>query len=249
MNLALPALVVFVVLLPGFIARSRARRVERSSLDYSPFGQTVAEAVLWTLVLHFLWVHVTYCLTSQEASLGIVLALLSSDASIQTKALDTVANQAGPVILYFTTLLVFSWLAPLALRELVTWGRLDRATSKLSSLLRFSAAPWYYLLSGADFKRAEQPDLISISAIVDLSGAPWLYTGVLDEYFLDQEGELDRLVLREVMRRPLSRDKCPEDVENVARFYRVDGDCFVLRYREAITLNVRYIKLTDESET
>jgi hypothetical protein len=34
MNLALPALVVFVLLLPGFLARSRFKRIERSSLDF-----------------------------------------------------------------------------------------------------------------------------------------------------------------------------------------------------------------------
>jgi hypothetical protein len=30
------------------------------------------------------------------------------------------------------------------------------------------------------------------------------------------------------------------------RFYPIDGDNFVLRYSEAITLNVQYVKLTAE---
>lgn len=43
MNVALPALIVFFLLLPGFIFRTNLKRVERTSLDFSPFRQVVAE--------------------------------------------------------------------------------------------------------------------------------------------------------------------------------------------------------------
>jgi hypothetical protein len=72
-----------------------------------------------------------------------------------------------------------------------------------------------------------------------------LFTGILDEFFVDAGGSLDRLILSQVMRRPLVADK--EDsstvAEDLARFYGVDGDYFVLRYSEAITLNIEYIKI------
>ena len=58
MNFALPAVVVFALLLPGFIFRSRLKRVERTSLDYSPFGTVVAEAVFYAACLHGLWLLV-----------------------------------------------------------------------------------------------------------------------------------------------------------------------------------------------
>jgi hypothetical protein len=170
MNVALPALVVFVLLLPGFVARSRIKRAERLSLDYSPFGQVVTEAVGWSFVLHLLWV----ALTQARAPGG---------------------------------------------------------------------SPWYYLLSGADFDEGDVPDFIVVSAIVDVAGAPYLYMGVLEDYFLNEEGGLDRLILQQVMRRPLRCDKLPEEKDrNLARFYPIDGDYFVLRYSEAITLNVEYVK-------
>jgi len=44
MNVALPALIVFFLLLPGFVFRTNLKRVERTSLDFSPFGQLVTEA-------------------------------------------------------------------------------------------------------------------------------------------------------------------------------------------------------------
>lgn len=57
------------------------------------------------------------------------------------------------------------------------------------------------------------------------------------------------LPLWEVARRPIGDDK-PQLGTNEAidreRFYEIDGDSFVLRYSEAITLNVQYVKLTAE---
>jgi hypothetical protein len=55
MNVALPALIAFFILLPGFIFRTNLKRAECTSLDFSPFGQIVAEAILWALVLHLIW--------------------------------------------------------------------------------------------------------------------------------------------------------------------------------------------------
>jgi len=60
MNVALPALIVFFLLLPGFIFRTNLKRAERTSLDFSPFGQVVAEGILWASVLHFFWLSVSH---------------------------------------------------------------------------------------------------------------------------------------------------------------------------------------------
>lgn len=89
--------------------------------------------------------------------------------------------------------------------------------------------------------------MIIVSAVVDVAGEAFLYTGFLDESFFAPDGTLDRLVLRTVMRRPISADKKPAEAERASsaeRFYPVDGDYFVMRYSEAITLNIQYVKLT-----
>lgn len=248
MNIALPAVVVFVLLLPGFIARSRLKRIERLSVDYSPFGQVVTEAVVWALGLHVLWVQLMASVTPYELRPEIALSLLSIEPRTQTAALQALARTTPLVTLYFGSLLAFAYLGPLGVRRLITWGRWDRVGSPLSGLLRFSGAPWYYLLSGADFAEDECPDLIAISAIVNVSGEPYLFTGVLEDYFIDTDGRLDRLILSQVMRRPLAKDK-PADgaAAGAERFYAVDGDYFVLRYAEATTMNVEYI-LLDEAD-
>lgn len=249
MNIALPAVIVFVLLLPGFIARSRIKRVERLTLDYSPFGQVVTEAVLWAIGLHLLWIGLAHLLLAGEFRPEIALELFSTEPATQTRALDAVARQAGALTAYFVSLLVFSYLGPLGFRAWVSHRRLDRAGAPLAGLLRFDGAPWYYLLSGADFAAEDVPDFVSVSAIVDVAGQPYLYMGLLEDYFLNPDGDLDRVILQQVMRRPLSRDKAAGSSDrDLSRFYPIDGDYFVLRYREAITLNVEYIKLRPEAE-
>jgi hypothetical protein len=246
MSVALPALVVFVLLLPGFVTRSRLKRAERLSLDYSPFGQVVTQAVLWSVVLHLGWLFLTDAFTGRTLRPDVLLELLGSDSSAQVRALDAVAADATPVARYFGTLLLFAYAAPAGVRWLIERYHLDRLGSPLSGALRFTGAPWYYLLSGADFPHDETPDLIYVSAIVSVAGQPILYTGVLDDYFLDPDGRLDRVILESVMRRPLARDKESAGRPGIDRFYPIDGDYFVLRYSEAITLNIEYIKLATE---
>lgn len=245
MNIALPALVVFALLLPGFIARSRIKRAERSSLDYSPFGQIVTEAVLWAAGLHLLWLLLAALFCGRYLQPALLLGLVVSDAAAQARAITNLAGEAGWVAGYFGSLFAFAYLAPALMRAAIIRWRLDRVGSPLSPLLRFHGAPWYYLLTGADFAPGEEPDCIVVSAIVNISGTPWIYMGILDDFFLDPEGRLDRMVLQEVMRRPLEADKQADTPaeEELARFYVVDGDYFVLRYAEAITLNIEYIQL------
>lgn len=267
MNIALPALVVFLTILPGFIIRSRLKRAERLSLDYSPFGQVVTEAVLWSFVAHGLWLLVAGLAFGRALRPEILLKLTSSDPVSQAHAAAEVAKQWWWICGYFASLLLVSYLLPTFARIAITHWRLDRYGHPLSRLLRFHGAPWYYLLTGADFEEDAKPDLISISTVVNISGSAYLYVGFLAEFFLDQNGQLDRLVLEQVIRRPLAADKATESAGRQStqvaeaaigseepagaaadmwdRFYPVDGDCFVIRYNEATTLNIRYVTLAE----
>ena len=249
MNIALPAIVIFVLLLPGFIVRSRFKRAERVSLDYSPFGQVVTQAVLWTSILHIVWLCLAYQFLDQRLQTDLLFKLMSSDTAGQTKAIESVAKQDVRIATYFFTILLFAYVAPAIARRCIIRFRLDHRDSAIGSLLRFNHAPWYYLLTGADFDKDNEPDLISVAAIVDAAGVATLYTGVLEDFFFDQDGALDRVVLSNVARRQLVSDKSPvtngSEEPAQQRFYSVDGDYFVLRYSEAITLNIQYVKLRD----
>lgn len=248
MNVALPALIVFFLLLPGFIFRTNLKRAERTSLDFSPFGQVAAEAILWALVLHLLWLCVSHLFFKHDFEPVVLMKLLSSAPAIQAEASDAVGRQFNWIAAYFATLICVAFALPKFVRYVISRYRLDRADAPLSAVFRFHQAPWYYLLTGADFKPEEAPDFIVVSAIVEVAKEAVLYVGVLDEFYVDAEGQLDRLVLQGVARRPISADKTAAVDAGAAetRFYAVDGDSFVLRYGEAITLNIQYVRLTPE---
>ncbi|WLI87693.1 hypothetical protein Q4S45_13175 [Massilia sp. R2A-15] len=247
MNVALPAIIVFLLLLPGFIFRTRLKRADRTSLDFSPFGQIAAEAVLWAILAHLFWLTISYVLFRYRVEPIVLIKLLSSAPASQVEATNEVAKNTRWISAYFISLLLASFSIPTMIRSLISRFRLDRLASPFSSVFRFHEAPWYYLLTGADFSHEEAPDFIVVSAIVEVAKEAVLYVGVLDEFVVDSGGQLDRLVLQGVVRRPIENDKPKpgsDHTDDVDRFYKIDGDSFVLRYSEAITLNVQYVKLT-----
>lgn len=252
MNIAFPAILLFALLLPGFVFRTRFKRAERTSLDYAPFGQVVTESVQISFFLHLVWLLFSYSLFGSTLNIQSLLALSGADPKAQSVAFADVARSWRDVALYFSTLIILCWITPRVFREIVSRMKWDRVGLWSSSLLRFHDAPWYYLLTGADFPKGKEPDLIFVSAIVDIgSSEPVLYTGVLDEYFVDSDGTLNRLVLSQAFRRSIKDDRSggesATNKSNLDRFYRIAGDYFVLRYSEIITLNISYVALQQET--
>lgn len=99
MNIALPAFVAFLILLPGFIFRARFKLAERTSLDFSPFGRVAADAILWAICAHILWLAVSFF--SQRFEPAVLLKLLSSAPSSQTEAVSAVGRDFAWIAGYF----------------------------------------------------------------------------------------------------------------------------------------------------
>lgn len=244
MDLALPAVLTFFALLPGFIARARLKYHESESIGSSPFGRVVVGGVLWASALHCVWLLASWLFAGYYVQLDVVLALLNADLIPEAKKeliFSQLRDQAALYAWYFGSMTLFSLFVPWILRKVIEkWG-LDKRSHPLSSLCRFHDAPWFYLLNGRDGD--SEPDFIQLSAVVELGGKPYLYVGVLEEYFFDDEGKPDRFVLSQVRRRALSRDKGAPQQTGGSRFYEVDGHWFVLRYSEVRTLNITFVQL------
>jgi hypothetical protein len=203
---------------------------------------------LWALALHLLWLYGSDLLFEHDFEPVVLMKLLSSAPPLQADATEAVGRQFDWIAAYFATLISVSFALPKLIRRVISRYRLDRADAPFSAIFRFHQAPWYYLLTGADFASDAAPDFIVVSAIVEVGKEAVLYPGVLDEFYVDAEGQLDRMVLQDVSRRPISADKSGAADASAAgtRFYAVDGDSFVLRYSEATTLNIQYVRLTPE---
>ncbi|WP_147373918.1 hypothetical protein [Massilia cavernae] len=117
MNVALPALIVFLVLLPGFIFRSGLKRAERTSIDFSPFGRIVAEAVLWAIFAHAVWLAFSYIFFQNLLEAVVLLNLLSSHPASQATATQQVGVGFPWISGYFVSLIVASYVAPSGMRR------------------------------------------------------------------------------------------------------------------------------------
>jgi hypothetical protein len=207
------------------------------------------ESVLWGLALHVVWLLMGDRVFGEAFRADTLLELLASTAEEQHRAIVSIQNNLTGVARYFISLYAAALLVPAALRFAITKLRLDRTGRWFSPYFRFNQAPWYYLLTGADFLDKGDVDYIQVAAVVNVAGAPVLFTGVLDDFFFDADGQLDRLVLEAMTRRPFDRDKSDSDPGTSDRFYSIDGDYFVIKYAEIITLNIQYIKLVPDTSS
>jgi hypothetical protein len=85
-----------------------------------------------------------------------------------------------------------------------------------------------------------------VAAVVNFGGRCYVVRGFVSDFFVKPTGELDRIVLEFADRRPLEADRDVSATDAPERYYQIEGDSFVLRYSEAITLNVQYVKFGDE---
>lgn len=155
-----------------------------------------------------------------------------------------VANQFPRIVLYFFSLYIFAAAFGSLLRYIVVKFKFDR-NAIIGPFVKFDT-PWYYLFSG--YHEAFDVDGVVVSAIVEIDKTGYIYTGLLKEYFFAPDGTLERIVIEMAMRRPLSCNKTSDEnniEERFERFYKIDGDYFVLRYCEIKTLNIEFLRVQD----
>lgn len=249
MNIAFPAILLFFLLLPGFVFHYCYQSRDASAADLTPFSTTVLLAVCFSVMANVIVaVLATYCL-GYQFRLGEILQLLVGGASSNAKLtsvysrLDT--HPFEPFFFFLSTN-GLAILCGLLWRWLVKVRKLDYPQYRFYRKIR-PFAPWYYLFSGIDAPGGESVDCTVVSAIVDLKDASYVYTGILSDYHLTNKGELDRLVLSSAARRKLADDR--QEVGTIVpleydhRFYPIAGDYLVLRASECATLNVKYLHI------
>lgn len=250
MSALLPLLLLLALLLPGVLARTTLRRAE---LDDAPWVRQLVDSLAWAAALHAL-AHGLGLLLERGAGMalppgGVLLALLAPEAAVQTDALDRLAGSGGlaALALHEGLALTLGAALPAGLRRLARrwrWlGRRLRLDAPRAHSLRHS---WQRLLGASDFPSDRRPDLVLVSTVVDLAGQPWLHKGVLDEFLLGRDGQLDRLILQQAVRRPLGVEPA---AGRAPRFEPIDGDCLVLRGEEISTLQVEYVRLERGADT
>jgi hypothetical protein len=248
-NFALPAITLLLLLLPGILAvQGFLGRIGRKPAD--PVGQAGITwaglvALLIAPLIHLVLNSVIHVFGAPPPDLHTVFVLLSGqfgESAEFERTLATLIRAPWLVTSYFIGAallgLALGWLAQYFVRS----AELDRRFSAF----RF-ASDWHYLFEGENRNELPRPDFVVVAATVEHAGQAYLYVGVLRHYAVDRQGELARLHLTSVVRRPIGEDRRQGQEQTIpdrsGRFYPITGDELVIVFRDVRTLNVRYMSL------
>jgi hypothetical protein len=253
MNIAFPAVFLFLLVAPGFLFRQFLQRSEVRTFDHTPFSAIVLQAISFAALFNFVVAVGASLFGGYEIEVGDAVRLLVGGASV-TNELSNRFNWLNfhplSAIGYFALTNFLAVASALGWRAIVEAYGLDRRGRCAANWVR-GPAPWYYLFAGLDHPTGV--DGAVIAAIVEFKEGSYLYTGLLLDYEVNEKGELDRLLLVQAQRRKLDNDRVYDsDAQRYAddprRFYPIAGDVFVLRYDEIKTLNVSYLSLPSANE-
>jgi len=272
MNLVFQALVLFAFVLPGLVFNTAYKK---GVWNY-PLGRLgpVSEQIPGSII-HAVWLNTTcaiivYFLHGCFPGLfwridydSVVFWMANSFGKDQAEfghAVRSITSSPTRIFLYFLGLYGISWGLGQLLHSTLRRLRWDRRFR----FLRFEN-DWHYQLSGevldfpdTQFSRASKEDRIRyddlrgtiITAVVDFKDKSCLYLGVLVDFFYDQAGNLDRLLLEGVLRRDFTKDAVIEEAVSPYHYYprnwfKIKGRYFVLRMSEIRTINIDYIMEID----
>jgi hypothetical protein len=246
-NFALPAITLLLLLLPGILAvQGFLGRIGRKTSD--PVGQAGLTwaglvALLIAPVIHLLLTGVLRAFDAPPPDLHAIMVLLSGrfdDQGEFQRAINAVIGSSGQITAYFLLASLLGLIFGSITQRLVRRMQLDRTFPAF----RF-ASDWHYLFEGEIRSDLPRPDFVVVAATVEHAGTAYLYVGVLRHYAVDRQGELARLHMNSVVRRPIGEDRMPGQEQHIpdqsGRFYPITGDELVIVFRDVRTLNVRYM--------
>lgn len=239
MNIAFPAFFLLALVLTGFIFFNAYERRENTNLEKLPFSSNSARAIVASGLIHTLMLLITnYCIVPVDFEVAIKLI---TGTELNDKDIAGLSSDVLRVFVYFLTTYFFAFIFGKVMQILM----INVAPYK-SSRFAFDT-PWYYELKG---KLSEEVNaqIIKLSCLVDSSGNNYLYYGYLEDFYLDKNGQLDRIVLSDVYRRNLHNDEITdiagsETSDDAGRFYQIKGDRLVIKYDKVINLNIEYLYL------
>jgi len=207
MNVAFPAIIAFLLLLPGIILiRLRPPRRSSEPPQITPISAEAGLIAISALLLHAVWVTGTAVLLriagselrpSPKSVLMLLAGRSGSDDRAYDLAADALAHHPYPVFWYF--ILLYALAAFLALRRGQKFDECVRRIGMLPPEGRESE--W------REFFREREKLLTIVTAVVEMGGKAYLFVGELERLWFDQKtGELDRFALSDVWRRKIDQE-------------------------------------------
>jgi hypothetical protein len=253
MNIALGAVILLLLVSPGYFFLSALHSGNYSRLNFSTsITNQIFISLIPNLIIHALGLKVTSLL--YPADLEILYKLMSGVKELNANDFTIISASLLPFSFYVIATNIIGAI----LGKLTKEGILKNGLDMKFEALRIHNE-WYYLLYGKvlDFEgpnRSEEIDYIQIDALVQVGDKKIIYKGFLDRFYLDNDKGLDRIVLYFVYRRFLESDSYglrseKEDLfnynkETKQRYYEMPGDYLVIPYNKIINMNISYKEIT-----
>lgn len=264
MNIAFGALMLLLLLIPGLFFRVAYLNVRYSGKS---FKTTFVDETLLALapafiiqILGFLFVEK---ILRMQVSLDTIYQLIIS--SVAFKNFEVIHHSLGLFLLYNILLWIVAWTFGYATRRFIKHYKLHYKYP----IFRFQN-DWYHILRGSILNfpgyEGQTSDIafVWLDVVLETRDSSYIYSGIVQEFFLSKDEGLDRIYLINVRRRKLS-----DDLETVSeatatttensdtaddnlpaaeidkRYYYMPGDLFVIPYSQIRSLNVTYYKKED----
>lgn len=256
MNIALGALILFLLLLPGIVLRIAylngpfsKRNIQSSIVDeliLSLIPALILQGRGFLFAEHWL---------DLDINLEVIYQLITG-STVKDYRPDFSLIEGSIIRLVPYTLVLTA--ISIILGKFGRWFiKLIRFDIYFPSLRFYNE--WYYLFSGRikDFPKYEGSskgitDYPFLNVVVEYKEATYIYRGILEHFILSKEG-LDRIYLSNVYRRKLQEDNCedpkPASLDQDSRYYFIPGEFFVIPFSQVKNLNVEYFRIEKVEES
>lgn len=242
MSLAIGALLVAILLLPGIIFRYLYIRSDalRKTIDLSLLSEAVF--ILGpSLLLHLFGLVSLGMLLDYVPNVEQLYFLLTGQGGDRLDFNAVILGFPYFVLYIFALCFIAGFLGVSLQKLVVRYGWDERY-----KILRIYN-DWDKYFSGHVLppEKRKRIDFVQVDVVVNTAEGDVLYTGVLRNYTLNKEQGIDRLFMSQVYRRAFREDAAPDEAllrERAvdSRYYELPGNFFVIPFSEIRNLNIIY---------
>ncbi|MFV5686137.1 hypothetical protein ACM55I_11890 [Flavobacterium sp. GB2R13] len=242
MEIALGALIIIILLLPGICFR-KGYFSEEFSNQYTikDFFQLFVNTFIPSIVLYLIALPIIL-IFGYKYNISTLIGLISSNDTLFVKSVDKVGKFQNEILLFQFIINSISFLIGYQLKNHFIRKSLDSTIE----FFRYKNI-WHYVLSAKfiNFERSqislnnntvEDVDITYVDALVAVGEKVFIYNGMLVDYQLATEGHLDFLIIKDVQRKQIDK----------RRYKDVNGHVIILKYENIINLNLTFIEAEED---
>ena len=251
MNFLFTSVLVLLIVAPG-LAFFRAYYSDRFSIRYSRLTITdqIFRSIVPSITVQIIAIMIiNACSASYIFRLDVLGLLLTGakDDDTLKESFGIIQNSLGMLISYHLFMISLGGLLGWQCRRLVRSRKWDRQFT----WLRFDNK-WFYMLSGevvefsegeslTNFSDAGLIDFVTLDILVKVEEGNMLYTGILADYELENDGGLKSIQIKGAKRKAVGMEPASAHPDSDStRYYSIKGNILVIPNSQIINMNITY---------